>query len=134
MSVRVPVRDMVVLPLRAITTPVPAATVVSGRPVVPVPYSSSDPEGGRGFNDNGGLRMVPFASLMKIAAADLGNGFGTAIGSVPFAEVSCRSETRACALIFATSPPKYHGRSVSVALMSTYFAVHGEPFGSVLSP
>src|SRR5262249_40496206 len=66
-------------------------------------------------------------SLMKIAAADFGSGFGTAIGS-PFAFAdSCIKQTRACALIFGTKPPKNQGRSVSVALMS----IPGPPtFGS----
>src|SRR2546422_1882462 len=118
------------LPLKAMTTPVRAATVTEGRPDVPLPYNSSGPEGPRSVSLSE-PKTAPVPSLMKIAAATAGFGFGTAIGSVPFAELSCKSETRACALIFGTRPPKYQGRSVSVTLMSTYFAAQGSPFGSV---
>src|SRR6058998_3462720 len=123
------------LPLRAMTTPVRAGTVTEGRPEVPLPYSWSEPDGPTSvsFSDP---RTFPFASLMKIAAATVGSGFGTAIGRAPFDEFSWSSETRACALILETMPPKpmNQGRFVSVALMSTYFAAQGEPFGSVPSP
>src|SRR5207245_2675423 len=59
-----------------------------------------------------------FPSLMKIAAADFGFGFGTAMGSAFALAVSCIRQTRACALILGTSPPKNQGRPDSVALMS----------------
>src|SRR6266545_3509283 len=136
MSVRVPVSDIDVLPLRAMTTPVFAATGTKGRPDVPLPYNWSKPEGPRSVSASGGARMAPVPSLMKIAAADCGSGLGTAIGRTPFDELCWTTDTRACALILATIPPKpmNHGRSVSVALMSMYLAAQGDPFGSLLSP
>ena len=66
---------------------------------------------------------------MKIAPPVVGFGFGTAIGSAELEEFCWRTDTRACALIFETIPPNpmNQGRSVSVALMSMYFLVQGDP-------
>ena len=73
---------------------------------------------------------------MKIAPAAVGFGFGTAIGSVEFEELCWSTDTRACALILETIPPKpmNHGRSVSVALMSMYFAEQGRSVAVVAGP
>ena len=99
-------------PLSRMTTPVCAAIGTS----VPLLAHSETPAGHVGNAGGGGFThslseavprtVLPFPSLMKIAAADFGFGFGTAIGSELALDVSCIRHTRACALIFAlTSTP-----------------------------
>src|SRR5262249_43953355 len=96
---------------------------------------SSDPDGPMWVNAFAAMTL-PSPSLIQIAAAEAGNGFGTAIGSAPLLVLSWSSAPRACGRILSTKPPnpRYHGRCVSVILTSTYFEVHGDPFGSVLFP
>src|SRR5207302_2992953 len=125
------------LPLSANTTPTcPEEGMVRDIGVTELVWNiSSEPDGP--MSERRAVARTTFEpsgavapSLTKMAAADVGSGFGTAIGKVPFAEISCSSATRACALSFGTMPPaNHHGRSVSVIFTSTYFAEHGAPFG-----
>src|SRR5436190_17551232 len=135
MPARPPVSDIVRLPLSAMTTLAwPDDGIVTDAGLPAFDHMSSEPDGPTSVS---GLTAItlPSPSLMKIAAAEVGSGFGTAIGSEPLLWLSCTSPTRACALILGTnSLPKNQPRFVSVTLTSTYFDVQGEPFRSVLSP
>src|ERR671937_413470 len=142
MLVSVPLSARDCLPLRAMTTPtLPEEGIVTDTGVTALLWNISvEPESPMSLSDavarTAGFPSVPFTpSLTKIAAADCGTGFGTAIGRVPLDDDSCNSATRACALSLRTKPPtKNQGRSVSVTFTSTYPAMQGAPFGSVLSP
>src|SRR5437764_10296045 len=116
---------MLVRPLIAITTPVCAAMVW----LVPRLVQRSTLLGHVGGAGEAGFwhspsgiaprTALPLPSLIKIAATLFGFGLGTAIGSELPLDVSCIKQTRACALIFGTKPPKNQGRLTSVPFTST---------------
>src|SRR2546421_6134920 len=102
MSLSVPVSESVFLPLKAKTTPTwPDDGMVTDAGVTELLWNiSSDPD--TPISESGAVARTTLEpsdavapSLTKIAAADLGTGFGTAIGSVPFTEVSLTSATLA---------------------------------------
>ena len=84
-----PVRDIDCLPLKAITTPVARLGIVTATgELVLLCHMSREPETPTSLSRAVATTESPFASSMKIAAAEVGSGFGTAIGSVPFAWLS----------------------------------------------